>query len=71
MREQIQLNVPLEYVEVLVAESHYLSDPIEIDDVSFDRMSRMLVVDVDVESSDAIKLPWIESDYEDVTGVPV
>jgi hypothetical protein len=71
MREQIRLNVPLEYVEDAVAETHYLSEPIEIDDVAFDRMSRMLVVNVDVESADAIKLPWIETDYEDVAGVPV
>lgn len=71
MREQIRLNVPLEYVEEVVAETHYLSEPIEIDNVRLDRMSRTMVVDVDVEAEDAIKLPWIESDYEDVVGAPV
>ena len=67
-----QLNVPLEYVEDEIIRSHLLDGQLDIEGVEFDGLSGVMVITVEVDSEDATKIPWIESDYEDdIDGVPV
>ena len=65
-----QMNVPLEYVEAEIADQAMLKQPAVIEDIEFDGLSGVVVVTVDVEGSEAHKLPWIDAD-PDVIGVPV
>lgn len=68
MWARMKLNVPLEFVESWVAEEHLFDEPISIENIEFDDLSRIAVVTVDVDDAEAYKLPWIETD---VCGVPV
>jgi len=65
-----KMNVPLEFVELEIAERHLLKEPLTIEEIEFDALSDVIVISVDIDESEAYKLPWIESDPE-VIGVPV
>ena len=69
MRMQIEMNVPLEFVENEFVETHYLDEPIRITNIEFDDFSRLAVVTVEVDESDVERLRWIATD--DIAGIPV
>ncbi len=69
MRMRIEMNVPLEFVEDEFVERHYLDEPIRITGIEFDEFSRLAVVTVEVEESDAGRLRWVADD--DIIGIPV
>lgn len=65
-----KMNVPLEFVESEIAERHLLKESFAIEEIEFDALSDVIIVSVDIDESEAYKLPWIETDPE-ITGVPV
>ena len=69
MRMQIEMNVPLEFVEDVFTGGRYFDEPIWITDIEFDELSRLAVVTVEVEESDVEKLRWVVDD--DIFGIPV
>ena len=69
MRMQIEMNVPLEFVENEFVETHYLDEPIRITGIEFDDFSRLAVVTVEVDESDVERLRWVTGD--DIVGIPV
>ena len=69
MRMQVEMNVPLEFVEDEFAASNYLAESIRITDIEFDDLSRLAVVTVEVDESDVERLRWIVDD--DIVGIPV
>jgi hypothetical protein len=69
MRMQVEMNVPLEFVEGGLVDGQYLDEPIRITNIEFDEYSRLAVVTVEAEESDVERLRWIVDD--DIVGIPV
>jgi hypothetical protein len=69
MRMQVEMNVPLEFVEGEFVERHYLDEPIRITNIEFDEYSRLAVVTVEADESDVERLRWIVDD--DIVGISI
>jgi hypothetical protein len=69
MRMQIEMNVPLEFVEAAFVDGHYFDEPIRITGIEYDEYCRLAVVTVEADESDVERLRWIVDD--DIAGIPI